>query len=847
MKHALRKYLSPCGSALFMVVSTMAALIVLVTAMYMSVLSSRQVQYATFDQEQAYVTSTSMADAVFAMFKNPGDVTGMSDFVNKITDTSKFQVGDYVTATESDLGISSGGLMDSYNITITRMSDEVINTTTWYVYDIVVTVDNNGIMETTHTFVRTKDEAPPKLNKFNKFFTATGYLPNDVVLNSGSYENPLYFDAEYVKVAGLSDVGRDGLTMNCPLTCAGSLSLDAAKASPVDPDEPTDWVIGNNMDIVSRPYQFYLGGGLKTGETMVESEDRGRLFVGGNFTSTKLDNALIIGQDNKPTDLYVLGDCTIGEGGQSGTTFHGNLYIGGNLIIASHKEKFMIDGNIYLNGTIICDDADRSTANFKGTDGTALNITWSGDKWVSESTGRLHKWSEESKVPGLSVSDALDHIKTSIGASVYPKWVVKKDKLDVVDIAFCNDYVGNLMTDQYNGFSDALKSAIRKAGYADSLFECKFLETISEDCTIRYIYDYGIHSQETQYTIVIDTGKAGETRTINLMANRDTDGDGVDDTFSWLPIVHTATLVDYSLEWKDDDLASYKSNKYVNILTVGEGNLVINIDDRPVMVQQSGKWIENGSRTSVIYKSTDQEFFGHYGWFIYYGGQYVENVQNGKPNCRRGGGFIGGSAITNARARIHYADDCKDSCTYSDTGNVDKDGNKIFKCDIHDTLVVGEVPLAEGSTDTAKKYQCQCDGRIVKSDFTGSNYCYPGDIDGSKKYASVEQKPNVNIFLVSCLESAQIILANPNLMSNAMNNVFCGFVYAPYMTYIDTSSGGGLKSIGGLIVSDYIMSGDYSYVFAQPDQSITEIAGDSITMDGHVTPAGNRDWRVNGV
>ena len=49
-----------------MVVSTMAALTVLVTAMYMSVLSSRQVQYATFDQEQAYVTSTSVADIITA-------------------------------------------------------------------------------------------------------------------------------------------------------------------------------------------------------------------------------------------------------------------------------------------------------------------------------------------------------------------------------------------------------------------------------------------------------------------------------------------------------------------------------------------------------------------------------------------------------------------------------------------------------------------------------------------------------------------------------------------------------------------------------------------------------------
>ena len=64
MKHALRKYLAPCGSALFMVVSTMAALVVLVTAMYMSVVSSGKVQYATFNQEQAYISSTSIGDII---------------------------------------------------------------------------------------------------------------------------------------------------------------------------------------------------------------------------------------------------------------------------------------------------------------------------------------------------------------------------------------------------------------------------------------------------------------------------------------------------------------------------------------------------------------------------------------------------------------------------------------------------------------------------------------------------------------------------------------------------------------------------------------------------------------
>ena len=144
MKHALRKYLSPCGSALFMVVSTMAALTVLVTAMYMSVLSSRQVQYATFDQEQAYVTSTSVADIFTAYIS---DSKNASTTIMKKIGTMK--AGQTITTNGNDFAAFGGTKEDSaigaYTVDIKRLNNETISGVDWNVYDIAVTVQKNGI------------------------------------------------------------------------------------------------------------------------------------------------------------------------------------------------------------------------------------------------------------------------------------------------------------------------------------------------------------------------------------------------------------------------------------------------------------------------------------------------------------------------------------------------------------------------------------------------------------------------------------------------------------------------------------------------------------------------------
>lgn len=845
MKHALRKYISPCGSALFMVVSTMAALIVLVTAMYMSVLSSRQVQYATFDQEQAYVSSSTMADAVVAMIRKAGDPDHnaqklAADLVNLIADEKKFAVGDTVHTSANDISESSGGLLDSVDVLITRLDNETIDGVTWMMYDISVTAEKNGIIETTHTIIKTRNGDvkydPPAINNF---FTATGYLPNDVIINSGVYDSQVFFDNEYVKIGQIegSDYDKGALDMNCPLICAGSLELSHNSATPVETDEPEFWVIGNNLTVVERPYQFDLGGNATAGdlETCIQ---RGRILVGGDFDCTQSSLGFVTGVDNGPTDLYVLGNCTLGGGM---INLHGNLYIGGNLIIDSNAtgKWYNIDGKIYLNGQIICGDGvDPSRISFGNMSVSYTDGAWTGAV-KNDGSDAIVRWTD-SNVPlnGYNVSDTQTMINEKIGKSVYPKWTVK-DCDTIVDINFCGYYT-NKMQDQYNGFAnDTIKNAIAKCfpTYQDAVtaYEPCYVRTISSNCTIQHIYNYG----ETNYgvpTIILDTGDAGNTLVINLLANRDTDGDGVEDTFSWRPtqrkpIIDTATnmpVIENALTGKISWSETYDregTTNQINIITIGDGNLVLNVGEYSVL--NPDKTVKY--KRSIVYESTMQEFFGHYAWFMAHGGSYdpagKESTTNGVKTTLPF--FNRGSWVQpdTAQNSIHHADKCS-SCEYEEITLKDDEGKDYtaHKCKQHNTIVEGEL----------QENTCYCEGRVEKSKYAGK-YSYNGK----------EQLPNVNIFIVSSSESADIRLATPGDTA-PMNNVYFGYVYAPYMTYVDMAQGGGLKSVGGLIVSDYIMAGTYTYVFALPDQGINEVAGDGLDISDTFIPAANREWRVHG-
>ena len=745
MKHALRKYLSPCGSALFMVVSTMAALTVLVTAMYMSVLSSRQVQYATFDQEQAYVTSTSVADIFTAYISDSKNAS--ATIMKKI---STMKAGQTITTNGNDFAAFGGTKEDSaigaYTVDIKRLNNETISGVDWNVYDVAVTVQKNGIAETTHSLVRSKNGEPTQMEPIDRFFTSTGYLPNDVWISSVTTDSTLYCDNEYTIFSKDKYASGDGdVNINMDIVCAGAaLFNDKTTIKPVS--KPMTWIFGNNVT---------FGQGCTISDfNLGTSSENGKIIVGGDMT-LEGNNAGKTFPAN--VDVYVMGNLYLGKNVYA--FFNGNLYVKGDIIAESDKSHSF--SSVYVNGTM----KQRSGDDIKGT----LN--------------------NKGTCPDNVMTDAENIMNSRIGGSVFPKWQAETAGLPIENIYFNTD-------DTNQGAS------------------AKYIHYIDHDCTIGNVKDiYGGSGDSVNLTIVIDTGDDPQgVRTLSVMPN--CDDVGVDDTFMWYPE------------------ASPSGGKTITILTVGQGTLVIDVPD------------------GVTYQASDQEFFGHIAWFMIAGGSIKETAK-GAPYFSRNTSLSPGlqSQIHNSSFILQEDDG---TCSYRKVGS-GKDS--YYVCDSHGGSYEEHnvKTVEEGKKDTL------CVGRIlkdkidayyvshasVKSNIVDYYSNYFGEFrNGSSGYSLGSYYPNVNIFVISVLENADIQFGcKKSDNSSIMENVYCGYVYAPYMTYVSIGSGGGLKNVGGLIVSDIALSGAYEYIFAQPERTITQISGEDMEA---LQPSGSRTWRVHG-
>lgn len=740
MKHALRKYLSPCGSALFMVVSTMAALIVLVTAMYMSVLSSRQVQYATFDQEQAYVTSTSVADIVTAYISD-----SKNSRTTTMTKINALNEGEGISTKGNDF-IAFGGTKEdpaigAYTVDIKRLKGEKISGVEWRVYDLAVTVEKNGIAETTHTLVRSKAGEPTQMNPIDQFFTSTGYLPNDVWISSVTSDSTLYCDNEYTVFSKDKYAAGDGdIRIGMDIVCAGAAMFnDQTTILPVD--EPMTWVFGNNVTFGQgfTPADFNLG----------TSTGRGRIIVGGDM---KLDGRNAGKTFPSNVDVYVFGNLYLGK---CYANFNGNLYVAGNIIAENNNSHQF--SSVYVNG-------EMKTASGGTISGSCNN---------------------KGKCPTDVMDAARKALDDKIGGSVYPKWDVSTSDLGVEPIVF------------------------RKTGQANA----KYIHYIKDDCIIKDIKDVGDGSDDpTNFTIILDTTDDPEhVLTLELQGNS---GKG-SNTFRWLP---------------DND-----TSRRISIIVVGRGSVVINIPD------------------GVTYQATDREFFGHISWFMMGGGSIKRGGTSkalyfDKPD----------DLYTKLKEKISSGNfilqDADGTCSYKKVGT-GKDS--YYTCSSHGGSY--EEHNVELVTKDKKK-DTLCRGRILKNKvdaFYVSNPSIKTNIEdyytqyfgpslsGNSGYSKDCYYPNVNVFIVSVLENADIQLGvDKETTAPIMQNVFCGYVYAPYMTYVCIGTGGGgLKNVGGLIVSDIVLSGSYSYVFAQPERTISQISGEDMES---LSPSGSRTWRVHG-
>lgn len=94
-----------------------------------------------------------------------------------------------------------------------------------------------------------------------------------------------------------------------------------------------------------------------------------------------------------------------------------------------------------------------------------------------------------------------------------------------------------------------------------------------------------------------------------------------------------------------------------------------------------------------------------------------------------------------------------------------------------------------------------------------------------------------NCFLVSKIKG------DVGISFNIIDSTFCGYIYAPYLTYLGKiSSGSGPTVFGGMIVSSYTIDSNRAYVCAKPDPDIVQKVLGSLIRENAVYET-SRSWR----
>lgn len=825
MVHTLRKYLSNRGSALFMVISTMTALMIACMAMYFSVVSSRQTQFATFFQQQSYQSAVSLNDMVLAGLMD-GSLTG--DKADLLTVLADMNVGDTITTgasgfTSFDSTLSGSDIeqMGAYSMDITRLPDEVVNGSDNMTFDIATTTINNGVAETVHTYIHIQ-MAPEEIPNGDNIFAATGYVPNDAYLDAGFFMTDVFFDTEYTYVSlyknasrfvGNFRTGGSAIILKRinPLGDGGKLgdNVVSGKFQPTVWGIRQDLIIGQNG---SGALSYRAGSKIFVGRNLEFKSNGGLNVVEAAF----VDEPIL--STTGEMDIYVLGDlnlngCSIGFN-------RANVYVGGNISEGQITNAL----NIYVRGT------DNSTK---------TGTTPASKKW-------------DSSAPGMSYEEAKRELNRETYTKTYKKWVINSED-DTKD-----DYIKELDTrpghnSSYKGITIRLNDDLNPhngvlpvtSTYTIAYPGSDSAATIDpDDPTTGVICEAGVIEEviggfgynAVNPTIILDTGDNEN----NILTLRVTGylTRGSEKVFKWFPKM---------------------GNSGCTVLVKGKGIVVIDIPE------------------DVIYEDEWGQQFLHYNWFTMLGGEektWTGSMFNGTEWIHgQTRTWYDSTAIQKNKAIlatsiIHNNCENGDGCTYYTEAYKDKSGD-IVKCEKHNEEKIVVKCNKHGSTSVAE-FCPKCDEfNAKKVDKLVNNTHDEGvcrnrlDKDAYNAYAASHPEctgmPNTNIFLVCSNESSEIRLASDTYRdpgtssgvtycwagpSNILQNGFYGFIYAPYMTFKaeGQSGAGSCRFLGGLVVSDYAINDFYAFANCYPDKMPNDLMGESSeNMQG----LAGQSWKIN--
>ncbi|MEF2898037.1 MAG: hypothetical protein ACLS4Q_05375 [[Eubacterium] siraeum] len=723
MKRALLRLKGGKGSVLFFIIAIMTVMIVLASAVYYSTISARAQVEIKYGNEQSYQSAVSLNDLVTEYLNTKTDDAFVDAIIALSPNKSLTTKGDGTDA----FAELAGGLGD-YKITVTKLSGDSGDEKQTIKVETEVLV--NGETSTVTSIGEFTLVSKPY--SFDRFFTSTGYAPNDVVMSGMTVTSTMYLDNEYSQI-GSSQSGNSGINIRAEVISAGTLSINNAPINS-NGDQTFDITAGNNLIMTYNGGQGAMnlnGGRIRVG---------GNLIQGTSFNYTNDTDVYVVGDfisgrpsDDSDCEIYVNGDAAF----FGNETYKGKVYVNGDVYIdkeVNTGDKFpggiTIGGNVYLCSGSSYFGAQKTWIKSHGVDDSRI-------KDYTDASIRFEAKNGDNDSAYNALRANMDKARGSNEQAysyVWPSDSGTCESLTNVK-AKINEKVGN---PEYTNWNMTKKFINDDGTYTVDPINYNFGNPSASELE-RFA---GTGSNENQ--LIVSAEKFGQYVVMGDM--RITNG-----PWNGYNIVFDTTMPDGN----DIDMYVYlPANCYMK------------------KTPPANEW--SSPTYSFSNKSEDKSKFNCFRW-------------NNQPEGLFDGWF---SVLTKGKGSVIFV--IGDGVTYFAQTRVFMGHYNLLKEVLPDAIAAdGKVT----NTDKFSEAKVSAIMRTTDTDARKQTLFKQNILDKYKNSGGIHN----NLFVVA-------INKNSDVNFDMQYNTFCGFIYAPYMTFgAGKSTEGHFAMLGGLIVSDYEM------------------------------------------
>lgn len=723
MKRALLRLKGGKGSVLFFIIAIMTVMIVLASAVYYSTISARAQVEIKYGNEQSYQSAVSLNDLVTEYLNTKTDDAFVDAIIALSPNKSLTTKGDGTDA----FAELAGGLGD-YKITVTKLSGDSGDEKQTIKVETEVLV--NGETSTVTSIGEFTLVSKPY--SFDRFFTSTGYAPNDVVMSGMTVTSTMYLDNEYSQI-GSSQSGNSGINIRAEVISAGTLSINNAPINS-NGDQTFDITTGNNLIMT------YNGG------QGAMNLNGGRIRVGGNLIQGTSFNY------TNDTDVYVVGDFISGRPSKDSDC---EIYVNGDAAFFGNEPY---KGKVYVNGDVYIDKEVNTGDKFPG------GITIGGNVYLCSGSsyyGAQKAWIKSHGVDDSRIKDYTDasirfEAKNGDNDSAYNALRANMDKA-----RGSNEQAYSYVWPSDSGTCESLTNVKAKINekvgnpeYTNWNMTKKFINDDGTYTVDPINYNFGNPSASelerfagtgsNENQLIVSAEKFGQYVVMGDM--RITNG-----PWNGYNIVFDTTMPDGN----DLDMYVYlPANCYMK------------------KTPPANEW--SSPTYSFSNKSEDKSKFNCFRW-------------NNQPEGLFDGWF---SVLTKGKGSVIFV--IGDGVTYFAQTRVFMGHYNLLKEVLPDAIAAdGKVT----NTDKFSEAKVSAIMRTTDTDARKQTLFKQNILDKYKNSGGIHN----NLFVVA-------INKNSDVNFDMQYNTFCGFIYAPYMTFgAGKSTEGHFAMLGGLIVSDYEM------------------------------------------